>query len=160
MKQIAKKIINKFGEHYLLGVNKYGEHVYLEKESWDCGWYWGFGYLHTYTNDRCPMQSRDIATHTHFDSMFLNKDKSPYDLIDDYFESMTISKTDLYEFVDLMMTTYALKQTAGLFRHGYSWQTEKAKIEDLKDEDIENKINKELLPQVFGKIRALLSPAE
>jgi hypothetical protein len=157
MKQIDKKTINKFGEHYLLGVNKDGEHVYLEKESWDCGWYWGFGYLHTYTNDRCPTQSKDISMHTHFDSLFLNKNVNAYDLINGYFESMVISKDQLYELVDLMMTMYDLKKTAELFRHGYSYQTEKAKIEDLKDEALENRINKVLLPQVFDRIRKLLT---
>jgi hypothetical protein len=157
MKQIDKKTINKFGEHYLLGVNKDGEHVYLEKESWDCGWYWGAGYLHTFTNDRVPTASRDIAMHTHFDSLFLNKNVSAYDLINSYFESMVISKDQLYELVDLMMTMYDLKKTAELFRHGYSYQTEKAKIEDLKDEALENRINKVLLPQVFDRIRKLLT---
>lgn len=157
MKQIQKKTINKFGKHYLLGINKDGEHVWLEEESWDCGWYWGAGYIHTFTNDKQPERSRDISIHTHFDSLFLNKNKSAYDLMDEYFESMTVSKEERYELVDLMMTVYTLKETAEIFRHGYSWQTERAKIDDLKDEALENKINKELLPQVFEKIKKLLT---
>lgn len=157
MKQISKKTINKFGEHYLLGVNKDGEHVYLEKESWDCDWYWGAGYIHTFTNDRVPTQSRDIQMHTHFDSLFLTKNKSAYDLLDEYFESMVISKDERYELVDLMMTMYTLKKTAELFHHGNSWQTEKAKIDDLQDKTIEDRINKVLLPQVFDRIRKLLT---
>ena len=158
MKQISKKTINKFGEHYLLGINKEGKHIWLEKESWDCDWYWGAGYLHEYTNDRCPELSRDLQMHTHFDSLFLNnKNKSAYDLLEEYFDAMTISKNQMYELVDLMMTMYNLKQTAELFHHGCSWQTEKAKIDDLKDPTIENKINQELLPQVFDRIRKLLT---
>ena len=70
---MKKKIINKFGKHFLLGINHDGEYVWLEKESWDCGWYWGFGYLHTYSNNRCPERSRDLNSHFHFDSTFLNK---------------------------------------------------------------------------------------
>ena len=160
MKQIDKKTINKFGEHYLLGVNKEGKHVYLEKESWDCGWYWGFGYLHIFTNDRIPTQSRDIEMHTHFDSLFLNKNKSVYDSLDEYFESMVISKDQRYELVDLMMTAYTLKKAAELFHHGNSWQTEKAKIDDLQDDAMEKRINEVLLPQVFDKIRKLLTEEE
>lgn len=30
---------------YLMGKNQYGEKVWLETPSWDCSWYWGFGYL-------------------------------------------------------------------------------------------------------------------
>lgn len=32
---------------YLIGKNNDGEEVWLASPSWDCGWYWGFGYLHT-----------------------------------------------------------------------------------------------------------------
>ena len=63
---MEKRIINKFGKHYLLGINKDGDYVWLEKESWDCDWYWGFGYLHTYTNNANPERARDIDMHTHF----------------------------------------------------------------------------------------------
>ena len=87
---LKKKTINKFGKHYLLGVNKDGKHVYLEEPSWDCGWYWGFGYLHGYTNDKAPELSRDISFHTHFDSMFLGGRKCAYDEFKDYFEDTVL----------------------------------------------------------------------
>lgn len=157
MNKIDKKTINKFGKHYLLGVNKSGEHVYLEKESWDCGWYWGFGYLHAFTNDKQPERSKDITMHDHFDLLFLNRSKCAYDLLDEYFESMTVSDSERYELVDLMMTAYTLKKSAELFHHGYSWQTENAMIEDIKDEPMENRINNVLLPQVFERIERLLT---
>ena len=159
MKQIDKKTINKFGEHYLLGINKEGKHIWLEKESWDCGWYWGAGYLHEFTNDRCPTQSKDLQMHTHFDSLFLNKNKSAYDLLDEYFDAMVVNKDQRYELVDLMMTMYKLKECAEIFHHGNSWQTERAKIDDLQDKNMEDKINKVLLPQVFDRIRTLLTEA-
>lgn len=51
---------------YLIGINEYDEKVFLEEPSWDCGWYWGFGYLETYTNNRQITRSRDICSHSHF----------------------------------------------------------------------------------------------
>ena len=42
MKQIKK--YNQNGK-YLLGINKEDKKVYLTKPSWDCSWYWGFGYI-------------------------------------------------------------------------------------------------------------------
>ncbi len=158
MKQINKKTINVFGHNYwLLGVDKYGQNIWMQENEWQCNWYWGGLYLNSFTNNRQPERSKDISMHTHFDSLFLNKSKSAYDLIDEYFESMVISKDQLYELVDLMMTVYTLKDAAELFHNGCSWQTEKAKIDGLKDETLENKINKELLPQVFERIRKLLT---
>jgi hypothetical protein len=59
---------------------------------------------------------------------------------------------------DLMMTYYTLKKTAELFRHGYSYQTQKAKIDKLQSPMTEAMINKVLLPEVFKKIEQLLTP--
>ena len=57
---MKKQVINKFGTHYLLGRTYSGQKVWLQKESWDCGWYWGFGYLHEFTNNEYPELARDI----------------------------------------------------------------------------------------------------
>jgi len=67
MKKITKKQYNMFGkEIYLIGLNEQGEKVFLEHPSWDCGWYWGFGFLETYTNNRQITRSSDISSHSHF----------------------------------------------------------------------------------------------
>ena len=157
---LKKKKIEKFGEHYLLGVNYAGEKVWLEKESWDCGWYWGFGYLHTYTNERNPERSRDIDSHFHFDSAFLKGPENAYDEFKGYFEDTVLTDAEIWELVDLMKTAYTLKTMAELYHRGYSHYTERAGIEALKDPEKEKDINERLLPQVFERIRALLSPAE
>lgn len=36
---------------YLLGEDKCGDRYWLEEPFWDCGWYWGFGYIETYSWD-------------------------------------------------------------------------------------------------------------
>jgi len=75
---MEKKTSEAFGKKiWLLGRNEYGEHVWMEEPTWDCGWYWGSGYLETYTNDRSPKNSRDISSHSHFtnfelDNMIVN----------------------------------------------------------------------------------------
>ena len=65
--KLAKKNYNMFGKMvYLVGINQHNEKVFLEAPSWDCGWYWGFGYLETYTNNRNIQGSKDISSHSHF----------------------------------------------------------------------------------------------
>ena len=157
---MKKKIINKFGKHYLLGINKDGEYVYLEEPSWDCGWYWGFGYLHTYTNNKQPERSRDISSHFHFDSTFLNGRESSRDMFKKYFKSTVLTDNEIWELVDYMKTFYTLKSVAELFKNGYSHQTERAKLESLKSEEQRDLINKSWLPEVFDRIRVLLTPTE
>ena len=157
---MKKKIINKFGKHYLLGINKDGDYVYLEEPSWDCGWYWGFGYLHTYTNNKQPERSRDLSSHFHFDSTFLNKNKSSRDAFKEYFKTTVLTDDEIWEFCDYMKTFYTLKSVAELFKNRYSHQTERAKIEDLKSEEQRDLVNKVWLPEVFNRIKLLLSPVE
>ena len=155
---MEKKIINKFGKHYLLGINKDGEYVWLEKESWDCDWYWAAGYLHTYTNNTNPERARDISMHTHFDCMFLKGPDCCKDMFINYFKETVLTDTEIWTLCDLMITYYTLKKSAELFRHGYSYCTEKAKIDKLKSPMTEDLINKVLLPEVFKKIEQLLTP--
>ena len=58
---------------YLLGVDENNENVWLEAPSWDCGWYWGFGYVERYTNNQNPSKVIDITSHTHINSEFVNE---------------------------------------------------------------------------------------
>ena len=71
---MEKQTLTIFGKkNYLLGTDQNGRKLFLVAPSWDCGWYWGFGYIETYTNNRHPERSKDIASHNHFDSLFGNK---------------------------------------------------------------------------------------
>jgi len=66
---LPKKQTKAFGKKiYLLGEDADGIKHWLEEPSWDCDWYWGFGYIETYTNNNNPSNSRDIESHTHWDS--------------------------------------------------------------------------------------------
>lgn len=68
-----------FGKNiYLIGINEGGEKIFLEEPSWDCGWYWGFGYLETYTNNRQITRSRDVQSHTHFQDFEENNKLNEY----------------------------------------------------------------------------------
>ena len=51
---------------YLLGADSCGNKYWLEAPSWDCKWYWGFGYIETYTNSDNPSISNDIISHQHW----------------------------------------------------------------------------------------------
>lgn len=154
---LKKQVINKFGKHYLLGINKNDEYVWLEAPSWDCGWYWGFGYLHTFTNNKQPERSRDLDSHQHFDSLFLSGPACPRDMFKKYFKSTVLADSEIWELCDYMQTFYTLKSAAELFKHGYSYQTEKAKIDELKSSEQQDLVNKVWLPEVFKRVENLLT---
>ena len=80
-------------DYYLIGKDNTGERVWLEKPSWDCGWYWGFGYLQTMQGNREPSRARDINSHTHWDSRVDESHKNAYDWFTETFGKPT---TDLW----------------------------------------------------------------
>ena len=158
---LKKKTIKIFGnKYYLLGTREDGMNVYMQEPEWQCGWYWGGLYLTCFTNNRQPERSRDICEHFHFDSTFLNKNKSYRDAFKEYFKETVLTDSEIYELCDYMKTFYTLKSVAELFKNGYSHQTERAKIEALKSEDQRDLVNKVWLPEVFKRIETLLTPAE
>lgn len=156
---LKKEKSHAFGKDiFLLGV-KDGRRYWLEAPSWDCGWYWGFGYVETYTNNAHPERSRDIESHQHFDGLFLNDcHKCGRDKFAEFFDKTTLTENEIWELVDYMKTFYTLKETAELFKHGYSWQTERAKIDQLKSDEQADLVNQVWLPEVFKRIKTLLTP--
>ena len=158
---MEKKTTFAFGKKiYLLGEDENGTKYWLEKASWDCGWYWGFGYVETYTNNASPSHSRDISSHQHFDGLFLKGPQCAFDNFKKFFKKTPLSNDEIWLLVDYMMTFYKLKDMAEVFKHGNSWQTEKAKIEELVRPDQCDLINKQLLPKLFEKIETLLKEEE
>lgn len=159
MKKIDKVVNNK---GYLLGV-KDNQWIYLEKPSWDCGWYWGFGYLHYHTRN-----TRTWNTHTHFDSVFFDysryaekewNDKTSYDRLRS-FERLTLTEKEMWKLLDYMKTFYTLKEAAGVFGRGGSHYTSNANLNIIKNVDIAEHINKVMLPALFDKIDKLFTENE
>lgn len=153
-----KKTTYAFGKKiYLLGADKDGVKYWLEAPSWDCGWYWGFGYVETYTNNKNPNKARDINSHQHFYSLFLNSNVCAFDAFKEFFKETTLSKDEIWILLDYMKSFYALRETAETLGTGYSHMTERAKIEEVKNVEMTKEINEKILPAIFEKIDSLLS---
>lgn len=158
MELLKKKTSKAFGKKiWLLGQDEDGINYWLEEPSWDCGWYWGFGYIETYTNNRAPGASKDINSHCHFDSFWGPEGKSiditNRDNFKKVFKKTTLTDNEIWELCDYMKTFYTLSSVAELFKHGYSWQTERAKIESLESQEQNDLVNKVWLPEVFKRIQ-------
>lgn len=154
---MKKKTMRAFGKTiYLLGKDKEGINYWLEEPSWDCGWYWGFGYVETYTNNTNPSKARDISSHQHFDSLFLKGNKCAYDMFKGFFAETPLTNDEIWELVDYMYTFYTLRETAELFEYGYSHQTERAKIESLKNKDQHNLVNKNYYRKYLQELKRYL----
>ncbi len=113
-----------------------GKRIWLSKHSWDCGWYWGFGYIGNANN------------YTHFDSCFL--DIQVYK-IEEIFEKTKITQSQWWVIRDLFIQAYALKKAAAVYRHGGHQTTVPGITDIIKNDDLAATINHNL-EKVLDKI--------
>lgn len=116
------------------GTSADGENVWLTKHEWQCGWYWGFGYL---GNKNC---------HFHFDSLLYIKDGkgSVKYCASDLFESTNISDKEWWVMRDLFVQAYALQKAAEVYRNGGHQSTLAGVTDLIKDADIAKRLNADL----------------
>lgn len=155
MKKEKRAILGK--DNYLLGINNDGVKVWLEGATWDCGWYWGFGYVEEYNNNYS-----DIEAHQHFDGLFLEKDI--YNSFKAYFKETTLKDNEIWKLLELMKQFYTIKEY-GEMMHRNGAHITSVKDSILKQHDEDNKkeyerINKIILPKLFNEIYTLLGGAK
>ena len=161
---LGKRVSEAFKKKvYLLGTFRDGHNFWLEEPKWECGWYWGFGYVETYT----------IQSHQHYDGLCFKK----YEYYDhkkgcfqqgEYIHKLSdrpdvvacsLIEREQWILSDLMKMAYTLKKTAELYRQGNAHLTSHELVPQLKRPDREKEINEIELPAIFAQIEKLLTPA-
>ncbi len=155
---IDKKIVNGYnGKMFFLGKGKDGLFYYLEEPSWDCGWYWGFGYMEGFSQNK--IDSGHHQAHTHVDSTFFDSRCSMYDKFKEFFETTTLMEDEIWKLLEYHSTLYTLKEMSGITYCGGSHITSKVEV-SLKDDKLYARINQEMMPAVFEDLYKLLTPKD
>jgi len=161
--QIKKEQNFAFGKDvFLLGQDKEGIKYWLEAPKFNCGWYWGFGYVETYTNNNNPGKAKDINSHQHIDSSFIGKmDGGEYvhNIYDcPKLNQTTFSKDEGWVLTELFNTFYQLREQAALYGRGGMHTTTNPLTQLLTDQKQCDRINQVLIPAVTAKIIEILTP--
>ena len=128
---------------YADGIKKVSNRIYLSPPSFDCNWYWGFGYL---GNNTC---------HYHIDTL---ENTNLYDAITNHFgDSLRVNEDDKWVFAELMQSFYKLRDYAELLHIGGSHLTSNPLKDEIKNQKEWERINKKLLPKVFKEIYKILN---
>lgn len=136
------RTLRKYREKTLLGVVD-NEKIYLTAPSWNCEWYWGFGYL---GNDNC---------HYHIDG--LDNKKNLHDAITEHFgNSFIIRTSDCWTFAELMSSFYKLKEAAEVLGRGGSNLTTNPSNDVIMNKEEVERINNIVLPHIFDEIYKIL----
>lgn len=147
-------------ECYLLGRGKDGNYYWLESASWDCDWYWGLGYIETYTNPLNPAASRDITSHQHFDAMFMKGPHCAYDNFREFFEETTLTDKEIWLLVELMASLYTARHYSDMLHTGGAHFTENPCKDLIQCTGEYNRINNIVIPALLNKVYELLSPQQ
>lgn len=154
-----KRKSHAFGKDvYLLGKDAEGTSYWLEEAKWDCDWYWGGGYVETYTNNDYPSMSKDIVTHSHFDSMFFKANKNGYDAFTDFFYETPFDNKEIWKICELMKAFYIARQYSDMLFCGGAHYTSNPASEAIKSDTEYKRINETVIPELMRHLYEILSP--
>lgn len=68
-----------------------------------------------------------------------------------------LTEAESWELCDLMKSFYTLKETAEIYHTGNSHLTGRGKL-NLKNEHLAEVINQKHLPQIFARVKEILTP--
>lgn len=149
--------MHKFGKDcYLLGQDSDGINYFLEAATWDCDWYWGGGYVETYTNNRNPMKAKDIRSHSHFDSMFFNGNGNGYDTFKSFFKVTPFTDKEIWKIIELMKSFYIARRYSDMMYTGGAHYTTNPAKEMIKSVDEYNRINTVVIPAIMEQLYIIL----
>lgn len=157
-KTLEKKQSHAFGKDiYLLGQDAEGINYWLEAPKWDCGWYWGFGYIETYTINNSPEHSKDISSHQHAGEDFHARWFSEWNGSKPILVNRTFNENEGWEISELFKQFYFLRDAAEYFHRG-KCNVANTTIELWANEDLVKEINEVRLPKVMNRIIEILTP--
>ena len=158
---MKKQIITVFGkDHYLLGADASGTKYYLQKATFDCGWYWGGGYVETFTNNRNPEKSRDISTHQHFDSLIFNRKGNGFDNFKAIFVNNPFTDSEIWMICELMKTFYIMREYSDCIYRGSANYSSNPVINTIKSDSEYKRINDIVIPELWEKLYSILGGVE
>lgn len=133
--------MNKEYTSFYLGTRHDKSRVTLVRPSFDCGWYWSFGYLRT------------TDEHYHLDSIL------QFEKIKEHFAELNPglqSEDNLWKFLEIAKTIYTLKVTAEVLGRGGSHISKNPCAHLIINKPEVDKINNIVLPALFTQIELLL----
>ena len=116
-----------------LGTSEDHGRLYLSKHSWDCGCYWGFGYI---GNSRLHMHIKALIKHP-------EKYNPKWTDVGQHFSNTWLTQAQWWILRDLFLSAYAIHEAAEVYHCG-GHQTQDAEPHRVKREGMVDTLNKDL----------------
>ena len=147
-------------KYFLLGCDKDGTKYFLEEARFDCGWYWGIGYVETFTNNRNPALSKDISSHTHFDSLFLNRNVISRDSFKALLPENPFTDNEVWKILELMGSAYIARHYSDMLHFGGAHYTSNPAKGIISCETEYKRINEDVIPTILAKLYEIIGEEE
>lgn len=154
----SPKLLREYPTFAKLGTSSHFDgDVFIVRPTWDCGWYWGFGYL-----ERWNGRKGDIDFHSHIDHEFgTNKDGRRvnwYEGMQELLDQGDVFENDKqrWKFLEIVKTIYNLKMTAEVLGRGGSHYGNNPLSEEIKNHDEVRRINEDLIPKLIDEMYKVL----
>ena len=157
-----KRVITWHGKkYYYLGVMD-GEPAYLQEAEFDCGWYWGIGYVETFTNKRQPERSNDISMHTHFDYL-MNSQRNQsggtmnwWDAFKNVFSTTLLKDSEIWTVLEIMRSLYTARKYSDMLYRGGSYYASNPVAGTIQNIAEYGRINKVVIPALLENLYKIL----
>lgn len=151
------KTLSKYPAKIYLGKND-DEKIYLSAPSWDCGWYWGFGYIGSNNRHYHIDGLTTIETYNYEAKAFTHKSVNLYDGFKEHFGDTFIVKRDkdIWTLAELFKSFYTLRETAEMLGSGSAHLTNNPCKDLIINKAEVERINNVVLPQIFEEIYKIL----
>lgn len=150
----APQLLREYPTFTKLGTSSHFDgDVFIVRPTWDCGWYWGFGYL-----ERWNARRGDIDFHTHIDSQFSENKKGHrcnwYEGMQELLDQgdVFVDDHDRWKFLEIVKTIYNLKMTAEVLGRGGSHYAANPLSEEIKHHNEVRRINEDLIPKLIDEM--------
>lgn len=144
-------------EYFLLGKDNDDQSWYLKKATFDCDWYWGIGYVNTFTNSKSPEKSRDILEFCHFDYLLINHSKGNwFDSFNAFFKKSVLNEKETWKFIELMKSLYTARVYSDFLHRASAGITSNPCNEVIQNEEEYQRINKMIIPSMLNEVYKLL----
>ena len=143
-------------KYYLLGADEDGINYWIEEGHFDCDWYWGFGYVETFTNNANPSRSKDIQSHSHFNYLFFNQKAYCLDSFNDLLVETPFTEKEIWKLLELMKSFYIVREYADTIYRGGAHITSNPVAEIIQSESEYKRINETVIPAIMNEVYKIL----
>lgn len=154
----SSKLLREYPKFVKLGTSSHFDgDVFIVRPTWDCGWFWGFGYL-----ERWNGRKGDIDFHTHINVEFSENGQSHRC---NWYESMKhlldqgdvfVDNHDRWTFLEIVKTIYNLKMTAEVLGRGGSNYADNPLSDEIYNPIEVRRINEDLIPKLIDEMYKVL----